>query len=286
MAGPALIERIISSLRDHGVRDLLLNLHYKPDSITRVVGDGAALGVRVRYSWERPILGSGGGPRRAFSLLPDERLWVVNGDTLTTVDLAAMADAHARADALVTMALIPNPDPARYGGVLVNDAGAVTAFVPRGTPGPSWHFVGVQIAERAAFASVPDGATTASVGTVYDALMAERTGAVRAFCSDAAFLDIGTPRDYLEACLAVAHGAQNVVSAKACVHPHATLERCVVWDGASVSAGSRLRRVVVGEAVTVPAGFRAEECVLLPSAAADAGSADEIIGDLAIFRMR
>ena len=55
--------------RGAGVRDLVLNLHHRPASIDARVGDGSDLGVRVRYSWEQPVLGSAGGPRRALPLL-------------------------------------------------------------------------------------------------------------------------------------------------------------------------------------------------------------------------
>ena len=189
VAGPTLIERILEGLSLQGIRDVLLNLHYRPETITGVVGDGSALGLRVRYSWEVPLLGSGGGPRRAFSLVADDRLWLVNGDTLTDVHLSAMAAEHASSDALVTMAVIPNPAPERYGGVVVTPHGAVTAFVPRGWAGPTWHFVGVQIAERDAFASLADGVPADSVGPLYRTLIATRPGAVRAFRSEARFVD-------------------------------------------------------------------------------------------------
>jgi mannose-1-phosphate guanylyltransferase len=204
VAGQTLIERIVTNLARSGVDRILLNLHYRPDTITRIVGDGSALGVSVRYSWEVPLLGSGGGPRRAFALVPDDRLWLVNGDTLTDVDLTAMAAEHSASDALVTMAVIPNPAPQRYGGVVVTADGHVAAFVPRGSADPTWHFVGVQIAERQAFASLADGVPASSVGPLYESLMASRAGAVRAFRSHAHFADIGTPRDYLETCLAMA----------------------------------------------------------------------------------
>ncbi len=132
-----------------------MNLHYRPETITALLGDGARLGVRVRYSWEQPILGSAGGPRRAFALTAADRLWLVNGDTICDVPLDAMAAAHASSDALVTMAVIPNPDTNRYGGATL-DGDVVTGFVPRGH-GPSWHFIGVQIAEREAFEALQDG---------------------------------------------------------------------------------------------------------------------------------
>ena len=261
VAGATLVERIVLGLRHHAVTDLLLNLHYRPSTITRLVGDGTGLGVRVRYSWEVPLLGSGGGPRRAFSLVGDDRLWVVNGDTLSRVDLERMADEHGRSDALVTMAVIPNPAPARYGGVVVESDGVISGFVPRGTPQPTWHFVGVQIAERAAFASLDDGVPAESVTGVYRSLMATRRGAVRAFRGEGAFLDIGTPRDYLQACLELS-GTAVVAAASAHVASSARLSRVVLWDAVEVAADVTLEDVVVARGVCVPAGFSAARAVL------------------------
>src|SRR3954466_8854440 len=98
--GEPLARRTIRWLVGRGFTDLVVNLHHKPETITAVVGDGADLGARVRYSWESPVLGSAGGPRHALPLLIDhstgadgadaavERTCVVvNGDTLTNVDL-------------------------------------------------------------------------------------------------------------------------------------------------------------------------------------------------------
>src|SRR6516162_11892729 len=148
--GESLARRTIRWLVSHGVRDLVLNLHHKPETITADVGDGGDLGARVRYSWESPVLGSAGGPRHALPLLHSNTFFLVNGDTLTDVDLPAMLEHHRRAGALVTMALIPNPDPAKYGGVLLDADGAVTSFTRRGTPGASWHFIGPQVVEAEA----------------------------------------------------------------------------------------------------------------------------------------
>src|SRR6185295_10208415 len=64
-----LAQRILRWLARCGVTDAILNLHHLPHTITSILGDGAAEGVRVRYSWEMPVLGSAGGPRRALPLL-------------------------------------------------------------------------------------------------------------------------------------------------------------------------------------------------------------------------
>src|SRR5258708_31060609 len=125
--GEALARRTIRWLAGHGIRDLVLNLHHKPESITAAVGDGGDLDVRVRYSWESPVLGSAGGPRHALPLLLDGQqrgalptFVLVNGDTLTDVDVPAMIAQHRRTGALVTMALIANPRPDKYGGGLLD----------------------------------------------------------------------------------------------------------------------------------------------------------------------
>src|SRR5688572_14627239 len=89
-AGEPLVRRILRWLAAAGVEDAVLNLHHLPHTLTAVVGDGSDLGVRVRYSWETPVLGSAGGPKRALPLLGASRFLLVNGDTLTNVDVAAV----------------------------------------------------------------------------------------------------------------------------------------------------------------------------------------------------
>src|SRR5262245_35913784 len=112
VAGEPMIRRIIAWLASHGVNELVLNLHHRPDSITAVVGDGTDLGVRVKYSWEQPrILGSAGGPRQALPISGvdgGDDVLIVNGDTITDLDLPALARAHAASGGLVTLALVPN----------------------------------------------------------------------------------------------------------------------------------------------------------------------------------
>src|SRR5689334_2906607 len=90
----SLLEHALDFLRRQGVTDVVVNLHYKPATITRLLGDGSHLGMRVRYSWEQPVLGSAGGPRRALPLLDSDPFLIVNGDTLVDIDLSAMLASH------------------------------------------------------------------------------------------------------------------------------------------------------------------------------------------------
>ena len=146
VAGTPLVIRILRWLSAQGVPHAVLNLHHRPETITGRVGHGQAAGLGVRYSWEPVVLGSAGGPRKALALL-GPRFFIVNGDTLSNVSLAALLDTHRSSGARVTLAVMPNPAPTRYGGVTVDADGWATGFVPAGGGRPS-HFVGVQVAER------------------------------------------------------------------------------------------------------------------------------------------
>ena len=181
VAGEPLVRRIARWLASQGITDLVLNLHHRPETIAAVVGDGRDLGVRVRYSWEQPrLLGSAGGPRLALPLISDDEFAIVNGDTLTDLDVSALAAAHAASGALVTLALVPNREFHRYGGVQLDAARCVVGLPRRGRSAEgSYHFIGVQIAHAAAFRGLAPGEPANSIGGVYDALMTAPPGAGR-----------------------------------------------------------------------------------------------------------
>jgi len=198
IGGEPLVRRILRWLAHERVEDVVVNLHYLPQTITAVVGDGSDLGLRVRYSWEQPlILGSAGGPRRAAPIIGAPSFFVVNGDTLTDLSLAPLVRDHESSGALVTIAVIPNREPDRYGGAQLDEDGRISGFVPRGASAAgSYHVIGVQAAQADAFAGLKDGEPANSVRGLYEQLIAAKPGCIRGYVCDAKFWDIGTPEDY------------------------------------------------------------------------------------------
>ena len=163
VAGTSLIGRQLQWLAAAGVTRAVVNLHHLPATITTAVGHGAEFGVAVSYSWEPIVLGSAGGPRRALDLIDRERFYIVNGDTLTDLDLDALATAHDRSGALVTMAgVAARPG---YNSLRVVDgryAGVVPAAAATADGGATLaHFIGVQVAESR---RVPGGRGRPPVG--------------------------------------------------------------------------------------------------------------------------
>lgn len=284
--GESLAGRIARWLAICGFTNQVFNLHHHPESITAAIADGAAFGVRVRYSWENPVLGSAGGPRHALDLLKDgghEHFLMVNGDTLTDVDLGALLEAHRHSGARVTMAVIPNPEPDKYGGVLLDRDGFVRGFSRRGTYKECFHFIGVQVARADVFEALPDNVPDESVARLYPAMIGQAPRSVAAFVSSATFRDIGTPADYLRTSLDLAaREGDRLVSEGARIDPAATLQHTIVWDDVSVGPRTRLTRCIVAGGARIPAGARYANCTIVPSHGVVAAEGDRVDGDLLV----
>ena len=289
VAGEALVVRILRTLRAAGVTRVVLNLHHRAETITRQVGDGSALGLSVRYSWETEVLGSAGGPARALPLLEADRFLIVNGDTIADVALAALAAQHVATNALVTMAVV-DADP-RYNAILADDNGIVSGFTSS-SPGPpalaaerasfgavaperppaakadtpgTYHFIGVQAVNAAAFAGVSPDRRSETVRGLYPTLIAQRPDSVRIMPTTAEFFDIGTPRDYLATATRLAEReGQPLDRGHGCrVAADAHLDGTILWNDVTIGPGTSLTRCVVADGVTVPSGAHHVECSLV-----------------------
>ena len=268
VAGEPLVRRIIAWIAAEGVTDLVLNLHHRPASLTAVIGDGSDLGVRVRYSWEQPrVLGSAGGPRLALPMLGAGTFFIINGDTLTDLDLTPLAAAHAASGAQVTLALVPNCEFLHYGGVQLDAQQRVTGFVPRGAAAAgSYHYIGVQLAVADVFAALPAGQPASSIGGVYDALIAARAGSVRGFVCDAEFWDVGTVADYWrtsQAFLAKAVAGSTPAPARTRSDPTARVTGSILWDDVTVGPNAKVDECIVTDGVEIPAGAEYRRAVLI-----------------------
>ena len=264
VAGEALVSRILRWLHAAGIRRAVLNLHHRADSITRIVGDGSRFGMSVRYSWETEVLGSAGGPARAIPLLESDRFLIVNGDTLTGVDVRALAAQHVDTNAWVTMAVV-DADP-RYNAVVANDAGIVTGFSKRAHARPgTFHYIGVQAVNASVFAGINPDVKSETVHGIYPGLIAGRSGSLRIFHTRTEFFDIGSPRDYLQTALTFSEiehrpadrGRDCIVAA------NARVESSVLWDRVTVGAGARLDHCVVADDVVIPPGTQLANCSIV-----------------------
>jgi mannose-1-phosphate guanylyltransferase len=280
------ISYMLEWLRSHGVDEAILSCGFLADGVRQVLGDGSALGIRLRYVEEPRPLGTGGALRFAQDLL-DERFLVLNGDVLTDVDLGAQLRQHERTGARVTLGLIGVEDPSAYGLVRRNGDGSVTEFLEKPSSDEidtNLISLGAYVIEREVLDSMPPAGTKLSIERdVFPDLVGN---GLYGFEASGYWLDIGTPERYLQATYDILEGevrteiGREVASAggvlleddstavAGTVHGPALVgPGCVVAAGATVGA-----RTVLGPCASVESGAHINASVLLEGCSVGRGS--------------
>lgn len=186
-----LLETIVRSYADQGFRRFYFAVNYKAEQIESHFGDGANLGVQIRYLRERERLGTAG----ALSLLPErptQPLVVTNGDLLTKEDYAHMVDRHVEAGADATMAVRDYEMQVPFGVVRERD-GRIEAIEEK----PVQRFVvsaGMYVLSPSVLELVPAGRYF-DMPALFEAVVAR---GLRSRCHhvDGYWLDIGRLPDY------------------------------------------------------------------------------------------
>jgi NDP-sugar pyrophosphorylase family protein len=280
-----LLHWTLERLARHGVTEVVINLHYLPETVVRAVGGADAFGLRVSYSREPRILGTGGGPRKARTFFDRDPFLLVNGDCFFDFDLSRLLARHRASGAAATLALKPNPDAALYGPVVTDRGGWIRSLpdLPR-RPGPVSLFTGVHVIDPVLLDRLRPGPSD-SVRDLYAPLIAAG-GRVLGVRVRGAWYDLGRPKLYLDAQLRllaargfgrrplvdrrarVGKGARVMASVvgAASVEAGARVERSVVWDGARVGRGAVVKRSILASGVEIAAGERVEGQVVVRAA--------------------
>lgn len=203
IAGRPILVWNLLLLKRHGITDVIINLHHLGEQIVQALGDGSRLGLRVAYSHEPEIQGTGGGIRQAAPFLRDGPFLVLNGDTLSQCDLTGLIAAHRAGKALATLALREDPAAATWGPVTV-DAGSrilqingKPPLAPQAKPLPApCMFAGIHVMEPDILDAILPG--PGSIIDVYHALLGN--GQVLRGCRmNGYWSDIGTRERYEQA---------------------------------------------------------------------------------------
>ncbi|MCM2280239.1 MAG: NDP-sugar synthase [Bdellovibrionaceae bacterium] len=196
-------------LEPAGLSCLVVNTHYKPEQIERLVHSipGYRGQVQITHEDGQP-LGSGGGVWNARAHLERETdFFVANGDEVIFPSRASIAGdlmhAHRASGALATIYVTRHADVGtRFGGVWTRADGAVLGFGkqrPQGVPSDTigFHYVGVLALSGRIFRFLPEGESN----LLYDALMAgiKAGERVRVFEDTCTWFETGNVPDFLSA---------------------------------------------------------------------------------------
>lgn len=149
VGGTPLILWNLLLLRRHKFRDVVINLHHLGPMIEHALGDGHRFGLRITYSREPVVLGTGGALKQVESQFSGQPMLVMNGDTLIEIDLEELADLHLSRKPVATMVLREDPEAGRWGLVEIDEAHRIQRINGNGRINPSGHvprmFAGVHI---------------------------------------------------------------------------------------------------------------------------------------------
>ena len=81
-----ILEWQIKYLKRFGIRDIIISTGYKYDQIENFL-KSKNLGATITFSVEKSPLGTGGAIKKAGKFIKDKSFFVINGDTITNIDL-------------------------------------------------------------------------------------------------------------------------------------------------------------------------------------------------------
>ena len=195
IGGRPLLQHHFELLRDQGISEFIVNLHYMPEKVRDYFGDGGALGVKITYSHEPELLGTAGGVKKMEAEMRDGPFLVFYGDNLVRFELAEMLNFHRERGALATIGLFASPEPWTGGVVETTADGRVLRFVekpPREQVTSHLINAGIYILDPAALASIPAGEVFDFGKDLFPKLLAE-SRPLYALKPRAYIQDVGTP---------------------------------------------------------------------------------------------
>lgn len=196
--GKPLIVRQIERLRDAGIEQVVINVAWRAERIERALGDGAAFGVRIRYSREpEGALETAGGIRQALPLLGADPFVVVNSDIHCDFPIARLVDRELAGHA--HLVLVDNPEHHRQGDFALSGGRLVSEG------GPRYTYSGIGLFGAEMFAGLAPGFRR--LRPVLEESIA--AGRVSGEHHAGTWLDIGTPQRLAELDLLLARRASR-----------------------------------------------------------------------------
>ncbi len=196
--GRPLIGHTLRWLSGHGVTLTVINTHHLPDVMERTARQECPEGMRLVFSHEPEILGTGGGLVAARAHLEgDAPVLVVNGDAYLSLDVARALAVHRKHRPGATLVLTDDPRHAALFGVGVDDDGRILDFWGD-EPRRRFAYTGIHVLcpefldalPAAGFACVKEAGWIPWLGS---------GGTLRSVVERGDWFDLGTPDRYLAA---------------------------------------------------------------------------------------
>ena len=196
VGGEPLLGKHIKHLKKYNLQEIFINLHYIPEAITNYLGTGESFGVKIVYSKEEKLLGTGG------ALVPlkknlKETFFLLYGDILTSIDIDKLYKYHKKKRAGVTAVVSETDHPADSDLVTFDKDNRVEKlyFKPHEKmPETSFGLSAVYMIEASVLDLLPEGVF--EFEKVFLKKLVDSGKGVYVYPTDEVVKDIGTPERY------------------------------------------------------------------------------------------
>ena len=195
VGGRPFIDHQLELLRRNGIRRVVLCLGHRGEAVEAHLGNSAAHGLALEYSYDGDrLLGTGGALRRAAPLL-GALCFVLYGDSYTDIDLASVLAAFETSEAFGLMTVLRNEGRWDKSNVLFRD-GRLLRYDKR-APSPDMAHIdyGVTLLRREALERIPPEGPY-DLCDLYQDLVDE--GRMNGFEVTRRFYEIGSPEGLAE----------------------------------------------------------------------------------------
>jgi len=271
VAGIPVTEHQLLMAKAAGITEIVLATSYLSEVFTPYFGDGSKWGMSIKYAVEKEPLGTGGAIANAAQLLnTQESIVILNGDVLSSHDLAEQIRQHEAHDADVTLHLTQVEDARAFGCVPTDAQGRVTAFLEKmDNPVTNQINAGCYVFNPRVLTQIPL-ATVVSVERETFPQLVDSGAKIYGYLENAYWLDIGTPKALLKASTdIVLRSGPGLVMPDAAVDSSAVITQgSCVGSGSTVGAGTRISGsiieagAVIGRDVVIENSFVATGAVI------------------------
>ncbi len=243
-----LAAHVLRELARAGVGEAVVNLHHLPERLRSALAPWIPAGLRVRWSLEPQILGTGGALLAWRDFLKHGPFLLLNADTYQELDLAAAIREHEVRGCLATLSLRRLP-PGSPAPIEADASGRIVRFLDARAPGDGvgapCEFTGVHVLDPLVLHWLPDRSHCINADVHRPSVAAG--GALAGYFApeDSFWSDLGTPERYL--------GAHREFLARGTLPPE-TPGRLVTEDEVTVDGGRVRAPSYLGPGARVEAG--------------------------------
>ena len=125
------ILKIVNRLIGQGVKNIIFCLGYKSEKIVDFFEQGSKWPIKFSYVIEAKPMGTAGAIRGAYKNISETNVIVLNGDSFCYFDIPKLFRQHCLNKADVTLSVLKNSKPEKYGLISFNKVMKINKFIEK-----------------------------------------------------------------------------------------------------------------------------------------------------------